>query len=78
KLDFRVDKPAIVNACIVKKSMGEQKLKENFIDFMGAILKAKPATSKGIYLRSVAMSSTMGPGVRLDANALVNKSEDEQ
>jgi large subunit ribosomal protein L1 len=78
KLDFRVDKAAIVHAGIGKKSMGEQKLKENFIAFMGAILKAKPATSKGIYLRSVAMSSTMGPGVRLDANALVNKSEDEQ
>ena len=57
--------------------MGEQKLKENFMAFMGAILKAKPATSKGVYLRSVGLSSTMGPGVRMDANALINKSEEE-
>lgn len=66
KLDFRVDKTGIVHATIGRKSMGADKLKDNFAVFMSAIIKAKPATSKGIYLRSVTMSATMGPGVRMD------------
>lgn len=68
KLDFRVDKAGIVHVSIGRKSMGAQKLKENFDIFMGAIVKAKPATSKGIYLRSLSVASTMGPGIKLDAN----------
>ena len=70
KLDFRVDKAAIVHAMIGRKSMGAEKLKDNFNTFMGALLKAKPATSKGNYLRSVTVSSTMGPGVKMDLNEL--------
>lgn len=66
KLDFRVDKAAIVHAVIGRKSMGADKLKDNFSTFLAALLKAKPATSKGNYLRSVTVSSTMGPGVRMD------------
>lgn len=66
KLDFRVDKTGIVHATIGRKSMGADKLKDNFAAFMSAIIKAKPATSKGIYLRSITMSATMGPGVRMD------------
>ena len=73
KLDFRVDKAGIVHVSIGRKSMGPQKLKDNFDVFVGAILKAKPATSKGVYLRSMAVSSTMGPGVKLDVNQ-ANKS----
>lgn len=66
KLDFRVDKAGIVHAAIGKKSMGAQKLTENFNALMAAIVKAKPATSKGIYLRQISVSSTMGPGLKLD------------
>ncbi len=76
KLDFRVDKAGIVHASIGRKSMGPQKLKDNFDAFMGAILKAKPATSKGVYLRTLSVASTMGPGVKLDANEAMGASED--
>lgn len=68
KLDFRVDKAGIVHVSIGRKSMGATKLKDNFDAFIQAIIKAKPATSKGIYLRSLTVASTMGPGVKLDAN----------
>src|ERR1700761_1802494 len=74
KLDFRVDKAGITRATIGRKSMGADKLKDNFNTFMSALLKAKPATSKGNYLRGVTVSSTMGPGVKMDLNAL-NASE---
>lgn len=70
KLDYRVDKAGIVHAMIGKKSMGDAKLKENFDAFMGSVIKAKPSTSKGIYLRGIALSSTMGPGVSIDTNAV--------
>ena len=66
KLDFRVDKAGIVHATIGRKSMGADKLKDNFDTFIGAIMKAKPATSKGIYMRGVTVSSTMGPGVKME------------
>lgn len=68
KLDFRVDKAGIVHVSIGRKSMGADKLKDNFNAFIQAIVKAKPATSKGIYLRSLNIASTMGPGIKLDAN----------
>ncbi|MBY0383916.1 50S ribosomal protein L1 [bacterium] len=66
KLSFRIDKAGIVHAGVGKKSMGSQKLKENFLSLLSAVLKAKPATSKGIYLRKLAISATMGPGIALD------------
>lgn len=73
KLDFRVDKAAIVHAVIGRKSMGADKLRDNFSAFMSALLKAKPATSKGNYLRGVTVSSTMGPGVKMDLSELENQ-----
>lgn len=69
KLDFRVDKAGIVHAGIGKKSMGDAKLKDNFLTLVGAIVKAKPASSKGVYLRAMAVSSTMGPGIKMEVNA---------
>lgn len=66
KLDFRVDKAGIVHATIGRKSMGAAKLKDNFMVFMDALMKAKPQTSKGNYLRTVTVSSTMGPGIKMD------------
>ena len=76
KLDFRVDKAGIVHASIGRKSMGASKLKDNFDAFIQAIVKAKPATSKGVYLRSLSVASTMGPGIRLDANQAMAGSEE--
>lgn len=76
KLDFRVDKAGIVHAGIGKKSMGSAKLKENFMSFLGAILKAKPATSKGIYIKSLNVSSTMGPGIKIDTNEAMGNTEE--
>lgn len=70
KLDFRVDKAAIVHAMIGRKSMGADKLRDNFMTFMSALIKAKPSTSKGNYLRGVTVSSTMGPGVKMDLSDL--------
>lgn len=76
KLDFRVDKAGIVHVSIGRKSMGATKLKDNFDAFIQAIVKAKPATSKGTYLRSMTVASTMGPGVKLDANEAMAGSEE--
>ena len=76
KLDFRVDKAGIVHASVGKKSMGSAKLKENFMALLGAVLRAKPSTSKGVYIKTLSLSSTMGPGIKIDANeALGNKEE---
>lgn len=76
KLDFRVDKAGIVHAGIGKKSLGSDKLRENFMSFLGAILKAKPATSKGVYIKSLTVSSTMGPGIKVDTNEALGNKED--
>lgn len=68
KLEYRVDKEGIVHVGIGKKSMGPDKLKDNFLALMGAVMKAKPATSKGVYLRSIGLTSTMGPGLKIDVS----------
>lgn len=75
KLDFRVDKAGIIHATIGRKSMGADKLKDNFMTFMGALMKAKPSTSKGVYLRGITVSSTMGPGIKMDVNSIANSEE---
>lgn len=67
KVDFRVDKAGIVHAGIGKVSFGEQKLYENALAFIERLIQLKPSTSKGIYLRSISVSSTMGPGFKVDA-----------
>jgi len=66
KIEFRVDKSGIVHAPLGKKSFSADALAENLQHFMEAIVRAKPAAAKGHYIRSVTVSSTMGPGVRLD------------
>ena len=66
KASFRTDKNGIVHSCIGKKSMGFDKLKENYLAFAGEIIKNKPAKSKGVYLRKVFLSSTMGKGVAVN------------
>ena len=66
KVEYRVDKSAIIHCPIGKKSFDNQKLEENLNVLMGAIVKAKPAAAKGTYLRSVYVSSTMGPSIKLN------------
>lgn len=70
KVDFRVDKAGIVHAGIGKISFGKEKLIENLIAFIARLIQLKPSTSKGIYIRSITISSTMGPGVKLDPIAV--------
>ncbi|HOO22560.1 MAG TPA: 50S ribosomal protein L1 [Clostridia bacterium] len=65
KVEYRVDKSAIIHCPIGKASFGPEKLGENFNTLMDAIVKAKPAAAKGIYLRSINIASTMGPGIKV-------------
>lgn len=69
KVEYRVDKTAIVHCIIGKKSFGPDKLKENFDTLMDAIVKAKPAAAKGVYLKSVYVAPAMGPGLRVNVRA---------
>ena len=66
KIEYRLDKSNIIHCPIGKSSFGVEKLTENFETLVGAIVKAKPAAAKGQYLKSIAVSSTMGPGVKLN------------
>ncbi len=68
KVEYRLDKTAIIHCPIGKKSFGKEKLAENFNALMDAIVKAKPAAAKGQYIKSVAVSSTMGPGIKVNFN----------
>lgn len=70
KVEYRVDKNGIVHAAIGKRSFGSEKLHANASAIIDAVIKAKPSASKGTYLKKVAVSSTMGPGVRVDPSAL--------
>jgi large subunit ribosomal protein L1 len=70
KIEFRVDKTSIVHSIFGKTSFGESQLLDNARVLIAAILKAKPPTAKGRYVRSVTISSTMGPGVPLDPASL--------
>jgi len=73
KVEFRVDKTAIVHAPVGKVSFSEERLVENLRTLVDTILKAKPASAKGKYVKSMALSSTMGPGVRIDPAILSTK-----
>ena len=66
KIEYRLDKTNIIHCPIGKASFGPEKLGENFDTLVGAVLKAKPAAAKGQYIRSLVVSATMGPGVRLN------------
>ena len=69
KLAYRVEKAGIVHASIGRSSMGADKLKDNFKTLFSALMKAKPASSKGVYMKNLAVSSTMGPGIGVDVNS---------
>lgn len=66
KVDFRVDKAGIVHALMGKRSFGADKLAGNIATFIDKLIQLKPSSSKGVYLRSIVLSSTMGPGVKVD------------
>ena len=70
KIEYRLDKTNIIHCPIGKASFGAEKLGENFNALMGAIIKAKPAAAKGQYIKSCVVASTMGPGVKVNANKL--------
>lgn len=72
KVEYRVDKTAIVHCPIGKKSFGTEKLKENFVALMEALVKAKPAAAKGQYLKSVSVSSTMGPAAKVNPTKVLD------
>jgi len=66
KIEFRVEKAGIVHCPIGKVSFGAEKLTGNFLALLETIVKLKPASSKGIYIRNIAISSVMGPGMKVD------------
>ena len=70
KIEYRLDKTNIIHCPIGKVSFGKEKLAENFDTLLGAIIKAKPAAAKGQYIKSCVVSSTMGPGVNINAQKL--------
>ena len=71
KIDFKVEKNGIIHASVAKVSFDAQKIAENANELMQTIIKLKPSAAKGIYVKSVFMSSTMGLGVEIDTNSLV-------
>jgi len=70
KIDFRVEKAGIVHAPMGKVSFGAEKILQNFNAFLETIMRLKPASSKGTYLKAVAISTTMGPGIKVDRTSL--------
>src|SRR5215813_1755390 len=72
KIAFKVDKAGIIHASIGRVSFSPEKLAENSQELLNAIIKAKPSSAKGIYLRSIFMASSMSPGIAIDTKALMN------
>ncbi|MDO5755870.1 MAG: 50S ribosomal protein L1 [Tissierellia bacterium] len=73
KVEYRTDKANIVHVMVGKVSFGNEKLAENIKALMGALIKAKPQSSKGKYLRSITMASTMGPGIKLNPSQFASR-----
>ncbi|MEJ8843069.1 50S ribosomal protein L1 [Lacibacter sp. H375] len=72
KIAFKVDKAGIVHASVGRISFAPEKIAENITEFLNAIVKAKPSTAKGTYLKSIYMASTMSPGVAVDTKSFMN------
>ena len=70
KIEYRLDRSNIIHCPIGKASFGAEKLAENFNTLMGAVIKAKPASAKGQYIKSCVVASTMGPGVKVNSAKL--------
>jgi large subunit ribosomal protein L1 len=76
KVEYRVEKAGIVHARVGKSSFQEKAIAENALAIINALVKAKPSTAKGTYLRSITLSSTMGPGVRVDPAPFMGTTEE--
>lgn len=76
RVEFRVEKAGIVHAIIGKVSFGEQQLLENFRALLEQVMRQKPTTSKGNYLQAISLSTTMGPGIKLDPSRVQSASEE--
>jgi large subunit ribosomal protein L1 len=72
KIAFKVDKAGIVHASIGRVSFSAEKIAENSSELLNAIIKLKPSSSKGTYLKGVSMASTMSPGISLETKSLMN------
>lgn len=72
RIEFRVDKAGIVHACVGKASFEPKKLEDNIMTFINQIIKIKPTTAKGLYVKSITLSSTMGPGIPIDRAEVVH------
>ncbi|MBE6564328.1 MAG: 50S ribosomal protein L1 [Ruminococcaceae bacterium] len=70
KIEYRLDKTNIMHCLIGKASFGPEKLSENFNALMGAVIKAKPASAKGQYIKSCVVASTMGPGIKVNSSKI--------
>ena len=70
KIDFKVDKNGIVHSSICKVSFDAAKIRENAREFISTLVKLKPATAKGTYIKSIYLSSTMSPGVKVDTKSI--------
>ena len=73
KIEFRAEKAGIVHAPVGKASFTPEKLQENFTSLLETIMKMKPATAKGVYLKGITLSSTMGPGIKVDTAEILAK-----
>lgn len=78
KVEYRVDKASIVHVPVGKVSFGAEKLEENLNTMMDTLIKAKPASAKGRYLKSVFISGTMGPGIKINAQKIMERSVDKE
>jgi large subunit ribosomal protein L1 len=76
KIEYRTEKAGVVQARIGKASFSPEHIRENARALVSALVRARPSTAKGTYLRSITLTSTMGPGVRVDPNAFLEKAED--
>ncbi|HMV66085.1 MAG TPA: 50S ribosomal protein L1 [Myxococcota bacterium] len=74
RVDFRIEKAGIIHASVGKASMSAEQLRDNVLTLMQTLIRLKPATAKGSYIKGVTLSTTMGPGIRLDANEMVRLS----
>jgi large subunit ribosomal protein L1 len=72
KIAFKVDKAGIIHASVGRVSFSSQKIEENCAEFLNAVIKLKPASSKGTYLKGISMASTMSPGILIDTKSVSN------
>jgi large subunit ribosomal protein L1 len=77
KVEYRVDKAGIVHCRVGRKSFAEKQLSENTMALLKELVAKKPSTAKGVYLRSITLTSTMGPGIRIDSSSLMSEGEEE-